>query len=89
MFWEGDHCVKKCGPCLCELEGLGAFATSSTSSERSGVGQPRCPHCGGVHWGQRFDDCPYLKLSTDETASEEQRRNATEWLRLKREETGK
>jgi hypothetical protein len=22
--------------------------------------QKDCPHCGGLHFGQRFDDCPYL-----------------------------
>jgi hypothetical protein len=21
--------------------------------------QPNCPHCGGIHFGQRFDDCLY------------------------------
>jgi hypothetical protein len=47
--------------------------------------QPPCPHCGGTHLGQRFDDCPYVKLVVDESATEEQRQNAGEWLRLHRE----
>lgn len=21
----------------------------------------KCPHCGGEHFGQRFDDCPFIK----------------------------
>lgn len=25
--------------------------------------QPDCPHCGGIHYGQRYDNCPYLKLA--------------------------
>jgi hypothetical protein len=49
-------------------------------------GQPKCPHCGGEHWGQRFDDCVYVKLAHDQTASQEQRDNAAEWLRLWQEE---
>lgn len=44
--------------------------------------QPNCPHCGGLHLGQRFDNCPYVKLITDEQASEEQKQNAREWLLL-------
>lgn len=24
----------------------------------------RCPHCGGIHYGQKFDDCPYTPLLT-------------------------
>lgn len=39
-----------------------------------------CPHCGGLHFGQRFDDCPYVLLSTDTTATPEQRKNAAGWL---------
>jgi hypothetical protein len=50
------------------------------------IGQPTCPHCGGQHWGQRFDDCPYVRLVSDKSATEEQKHNAAEWLRLKREE---
>lgn len=42
----------------------------------------RCPYCGGLHYGQRFDDCPYIKLAVDEKATEEQRRNAIAWLDL-------
>jgi hypothetical protein len=30
-----------------------------------GVRYPKCPHCGGQHWGQRFDDCPYVALLSD------------------------
>lgn len=26
-------------------------------------GQPACPHCGGVHYGTRFDNCPYPELA--------------------------
>ena len=37
---------------------------------------PRCPHCGGLHIGQRFDDCPYVKLADDPKASIEARANA-------------
>jgi hypothetical protein len=48
-------------------------------------GQPKCPHCGGLHYGVRYDDCPYLKLATDKTATEEQRQNAANWLKLQRE----
>jgi hypothetical protein len=51
------------------------------------VGQPTCPHCGGTHWGQRFDDCPYVRLVADPNATEEQRTNAAEWLRLHKEES--
>lgn len=41
-----------------------------------------CPHCGGLHLGIRFDDCPYEKLLDDPMAAEEQKHNAREWLRL-------
>lgn len=51
------------------------------------MSQPKCPHCGGEHWGQRFDDCPYIKLAVDMEASQEQRDNAAEWLRLRQEES--
>ena len=47
-----------------------------------GGAQPTCPHCGGLHFGQRFDNCPYVKLAVDPTATEEQRTNASEWLRF-------
>jgi hypothetical protein len=40
----------------------------------------RCPHCGGLHFGQRFDDCPYAKLARDPHATQEQRRNSQGWL---------
>lgn len=40
------------------------------------VKYPECPHCGGQHWGQRFDDCPYVDLLTDPNATEEQKMNA-------------
>ncbi len=26
--------------------------------------QLNCPHCGGIHLGQRYDDCPFRKVST-------------------------
>lgn len=48
------------------------------------VEDPKCPHCGGEHWGQRFDDCPYVQILADPNASEEQRLNAAEWLRLQK-----
>lgn len=60
-----------------------------TKALSDAVTNPKCPHCGGEHWGQRFDDCPYIKLAVDETATDEQRANAAEWLRLKREEDSK
>jgi hypothetical protein len=44
------------------------------------TGQRHCPHCGGLHYGQRFDDCPYLKLVNDPNATEEQRANAKSFL---------
>jgi hypothetical protein len=40
----------------------------------------KCPHCGGEHWGQAFDDCPYIVLRYDQSATEEQRRNAIDWI---------
>jgi hypothetical protein len=43
---------------------------------------PKCPHCGGEHWGQRFDDCPYVALLADPAATSEQKANAADWLRL-------
>lgn len=46
----------------------------------------KCPHCDGLHLGSRFDDCPYVDLANDMTATEEQRENAREWLRLKKAE---
>ncbi len=24
-------------------------------------GQRDCPNCGGIHFGARFDDCPFIK----------------------------
>lgn len=24
-------------------------------------GQPACPNCGGLHFGTRFDNCPFIK----------------------------
>lgn len=39
-----------------------------------------CPHCGGLHLGQRFDDCPYIKILKDPAATEEQRTNARSWI---------
>jgi hypothetical protein len=51
-------------------------------------GQPKCPHCGGQHWGQRFDDCPYIELAVDPAATQEQRDNSAEGLRLWQEERG-
>ena len=47
---------------------------------------PRCPHCCGIHLGQKFDDCPYVKLAVDPLATEEQRFHAAEWLRLQKED---
>lgn len=44
--------------------------------------QPKCPRCGGLHLGQRFDNCPYVKLAVDPNATEEQRTNAQSWLDL-------
>lgn len=41
---------------------------------------PKCSHCGGEHWGQRFDDCPYVNILKDSDSTEEQRRHATEAL---------
>ncbi len=40
------------------------------------IGQRRCPHCGGLHYGQRFDDCCFVRLVNDETADEDRRANA-------------
>jgi hypothetical protein len=40
----------------------------------------RCPHCGGEHFGQRFDNCPYVRLLTDPEATDEQRKNAAATL---------
>jgi hypothetical protein len=45
-----------------------------------GVRYPKCPHCGGQHWGQRFDDCPYVALLSDLTATKEQRANAADHI---------
>ncbi len=42
----------------------------------------RCPHCGGLHFGQRFDDCVYVKLLDDPNATVEERANAQRWLDL-------
>lgn len=45
--------------------------------------QQRCPHCAGLHYGQRFDDCPYVKLANDPSATKEQRENANAALASK------
>lgn len=45
---------------------------------------PRCPHCGGEHWGQRFDECPFIKILADPNATEEERQNATATLEAHR-----
>lgn len=45
-----------------------------------------CPHCGGLHYGRRFDDCLYVELANDQNATEEQRTNARQWLDLYKEE---
>ena len=42
----------------------------------------RCPHCGGLHFGQRFDDCTFVRLLADPSATDEQRINAQEALDL-------
>ena len=39
-----------------------------------------CPHCGGKHWGQRFDNCTYVNILNDPSATGEQRRNARDIL---------
>jgi len=65
---------------------LGAGPQFLKTAMSEAVINPKCPHCGGIHLGQRFDDCPYVKLVSDETATLEQRHNAAEWLRLKAEE---
>jgi hypothetical protein len=44
----------------------------------------KCPHCGGEHWGQRFDDCPYVKILNDNSTTE-QRDNSEGWLRNHKE----
>ncbi len=41
---------------------------------------PKCPHCGGEHWGQRFDACPFVAIATDANATESQRTNAAATL---------
>lgn len=51
---------------------------------RTPIGQPKCPHCGGEHWGQRFHDCPFVKLVADQSATEEQRQNAASFLEAHR-----
>jgi hypothetical protein len=43
-------------------------------------GQPECPHCGGLHYGQRFDDCTYVNILKDPKSTTEQRKNAAAWL---------
>jgi hypothetical protein len=48
-----------------------------------------CPHCGGQHWGQRFDNCPYVELVDNPSATDEQKANARDWLRLQRESVGR
>lgn len=42
----------------------------------------RCPHCGGLHFGQRFDDCVYVKMLDDPTATLEEKLTARAWLDL-------
>jgi hypothetical protein len=44
------------------------------------VTQPTCPHCGGLHFGQRYDNCPYVRILADPNSTEEQRKNAADWL---------
>ena len=46
------------------------------------VRYPLCPHCGGQHWGQKFDDCPYVSLLQDSNATDGQRQNARDMLEL-------
>lgn len=62
---------------LRSAENRGTRGASVTGASK---GHPKCPHCGGEHWGQRFDDCPYVRLLSDPSASEEQRLNAASWL---------
>jgi len=40
----------------------------------------RCPHCGGIHFGQRFDDCVYVQILHDPTSDAEQIANAKSHL---------
>jgi len=40
----------------------------------------KCQHCGGEHWGQRFDNCPFVSILAASDSTEEQRTNATEAL---------
>lgn len=47
---------------------------------------PKCPHCGGEHWGQRFDNCPFVNILADSQSTDEQRQNATETLERHRAE---
>lgn len=42
---------------------------SRKRNESGQSGQPSCPHCGGLHYGTRYDDCPYLKLTEKVIAS--------------------
>jgi len=49
--------------------------------------QPPCPHCGGLHFGQRFDDCTFVRILADERSTPEQKRNAGQILRSNREES--
>lgn len=39
-------------------------------------GQRICPHCGGLHYGQRFDDCSFLKVLNDPSSTPEMKENA-------------
>jgi len=50
---------------------------------------PTCPHCGGLHFGQRFDDCPYVKLANDPEASIEARANAAGILAMFKKQSPK
>ena len=74
------------GQHLCRVFDGGGWMAERAMGEP--IEYPRCPHCGSRHYGQKFDDCPYVKLADDETATPEQRRNAREWLRIRREERG-
>jgi hypothetical protein len=42
-----------------------------------------CPHCGGIHIGVCFDNCPYVNIvKSPNQYTPEQVKNAKEWLEL-------
>lgn len=46
--------------------------------------RPPCPHCGGEHWGQKFNDCTFVNILADPNSTDEQRQNATAALEAHR-----